>query len=184
MPPPPVVIEGEMEYEVEKILSKRKQYGRIEYLVCWKGYMAEEDTWERKENLGNAQKALRDYERGYEETARRIREDEDGTYSRSKLPGRYMAKLLYGWDNRKFEREYLEKLERSWKRWKEGKFFWRKNLKRGVNVMNYLDPIKDLYDIYSGEEEVPQIVEIVEKDLDLDSVLGDRPADLYLYLEL
>jgi len=54
--------------------------------------------------------------RGYEEMARRIRENEDGTYCRSELPGRYMAKLLYSWDNRRFEREYLEKLERSWKR--------------------------------------------------------------------
>jgi len=44
---------------------------------------------------------------------RRIREKEDGMYWRSKLPGRYTAKLLYGWDDGIFEREYLEKLERS-----------------------------------------------------------------------
>jgi len=31
--PPPVEIQGEMEYEVEKILSKRKRYGKVEYLV-------------------------------------------------------------------------------------------------------------------------------------------------------
>ena len=30
-----------------------------------------------------------------------------------------MAKLLYGWDDRRFEEEYLHKLEKSWKRWKE-----------------------------------------------------------------
>ena len=30
-----------------------------------------------------------------------------------------MAKLLYGWDNRKFEEEYLKKLEKNWKRWKK-----------------------------------------------------------------
>jgi len=33
MPPPPVEIKGEMEYGVEKILSKRKRYGKVEYLV-------------------------------------------------------------------------------------------------------------------------------------------------------
>jgi len=33
MPPPLVEIKGEMEYEVEKILSKRKRYGKVEYLV-------------------------------------------------------------------------------------------------------------------------------------------------------
>ena len=31
--PPPVIIEGEEEYKVEKILSKRKRYGKVEYLV-------------------------------------------------------------------------------------------------------------------------------------------------------
>ena len=31
--PPLVVIEGEMEYKVERILSKRKRYGKVEHLV-------------------------------------------------------------------------------------------------------------------------------------------------------
>ena len=35
------------------------------------------------------------------------------------LLGKYMAKLLYGWDNRKFEKEYLKKLEKNQKKWKE-----------------------------------------------------------------
>ena len=33
MLPPLVEIQGEMEYKVEKILSKRKRYGKVEYLV-------------------------------------------------------------------------------------------------------------------------------------------------------
>jgi len=35
------------------------------------------------------------------------------------LPGRYIAKLLYGWDNKEFEEKYLKKLEKNWKKWKE-----------------------------------------------------------------
>ena len=30
-----------------------------------------------------------------------------------------MAKLLYGWDDQKFEEEYLSKLEKNWKKWKK-----------------------------------------------------------------
>jgi len=48
--------------------------------------------------------------------------------------------------------------------------------------MNYLDPIEDLYNMYLEEEEVSQIVEIVDKDLDLDLKLGDRLADPNLKL--
>jgi len=32
---------------------------------------------------------------------------------------KYMAKLLYEWNDQKFEEEYLNKLERNWKKWKE-----------------------------------------------------------------
>jgi len=34
------------------------------------------------------------------------------------LPEKYTAKLLYGWDDQKFEEEYLNKLEKNWKKWK------------------------------------------------------------------
>jgi len=33
VPPPPVMIEGKEEYKVERILSKRKRYGKDKYLV-------------------------------------------------------------------------------------------------------------------------------------------------------
>ena len=39
-------------------------------------------------------------------------------FKRSELPEKYIAKLLFGWDNRKFEDEYLKKLEKNWQRWK------------------------------------------------------------------
>ena len=36
-----------------------------------------------------------------------------------KLSWKYMAKILFRWDNKKFKNEYLKKLEKSWERWKE-----------------------------------------------------------------
>jgi len=124
----PVIIEGEKEYEVEKIINKRRRYGKWEYLVRWKGYMAEEDSWERETNLKNAKEAVEEYKKEYGKVGRRIEEEE--------MPGRFTAKMLYRWDDRKFDREYLKKLEKNWRRWKGAKFFQRKNLKKRGNVIN------------------------------------------------
>ena len=42
-------------------------------------------------------------------------------YRKMELPGKYMAKLLYGWDDKEFEEEYLKKLEKNWRKQKEGR---------------------------------------------------------------
>ena len=39
-------------------------------------------------------------------------------FRRSELLEKYMVKILFGWDNKKFENEYLKKLERNWQRQK------------------------------------------------------------------
>jgi len=52
--PPPDLVDGEEEYEVDK-----KGKWRIEYHVQWKGY--EEPTWEPSENLSHAKELIRDY---------------------------------------------------------------------------------------------------------------------------
>jgi len=36
--------------------------GTEKYLVCWKGFMVEHNTWERKEDLGNAREAVEEFE--------------------------------------------------------------------------------------------------------------------------
>ena len=43
---------------------------------------------------------------------------EERDYRRGELLGKYTAKILYRWDNRKFEEEYLKKLEKNWRKWK------------------------------------------------------------------
>ena len=63
--PQSVVIKGEEEWEVEKIMNKRQIQGRDKYLVRWKGCMAEEDTWESRENLKNASDLVKEFEKEY-----------------------------------------------------------------------------------------------------------------------
>lgn len=59
--PPPDLIEGEEEYEVEAIVAHRKKWGRMTYLVKWKGYPTSENSWEPEPNLNNAKKVLNAY---------------------------------------------------------------------------------------------------------------------------
>jgi len=55
------------EYEVEKILNKRKFRRKDRYLVQWKGYTTKEDIWELRENLGNARDLVEKFKKEYEE---------------------------------------------------------------------------------------------------------------------
>ena len=54
-PPPPEVVEGVEEYEVEEILDSRIYRGALQYLVSWKGYDPSENSWEPSSNLENSQ---------------------------------------------------------------------------------------------------------------------------------
>ena len=116
-------VKGVKEWEVEKILNKRKIRGVDKYLVRWKGFTAESDTWEKKKDLKNAKELVDDFKerigaeiRHQEGVVEKKREKEE--YRRMELLGKYTAKLLYGWDDKKFEDEYLKKLEKNWRRWK------------------------------------------------------------------
>jgi len=81
----------------------------------------ESDTWEKEEDLKNAKKLVDDFEERIEAEIRRqekLDNAEERDFKRGEFPGKFTAKMLYGWDNGKFEEEYLRKLERNWRRWK------------------------------------------------------------------
>ena len=64
-PPVPIIVDGELEYEVEKIYDHRdvkvgKSFRR-DYLVRWKGYGVEHDEYIPKTNLGNARERISEY---------------------------------------------------------------------------------------------------------------------------
>jgi len=95
----PVEVEGVEEWEVEKVLNKKKIRGVEKYLVQWKEFMAEGDTWERKENLKNTEEALEEFEERMNAEIRgqeRIDMAEERDFRRKELPGKFMAKMLYG----------------------------------------------------------------------------------------
>ncbi|KAG7455524.1 hypothetical protein MATL_G00257740 [Megalops atlanticus] len=65
-------------YEVEKIVDKRKnKKGKMEYLVRWRGYGFEGDTWEPETHLSNCMEFIHDFNRLHSERQR------DGAFLRS-----------------------------------------------------------------------------------------------------
>ena len=94
----PIEIKGVEEWKIEKILNKRKIRGVEKYLVRWKGFTAEHNTWKRKEDLGNAREVLEEFEgRMNTEVRRQEKLDmaEEKNFRRGELPGKFMAKMLY-----------------------------------------------------------------------------------------
>ena len=71
--------------------------------------------------MKNVEEALEEFEGRMNVKVRRqekidIAEERD--FRREELPGKFTVKMLYGWDDGKFEEEYLKKLEKNWRRWK------------------------------------------------------------------
>lgn len=58
-------------YEVERIVDKRKnKKGKVEYLVRWRGYGSEGDTWEPESHLSTCMVYVHDFNRQYAEWQR------------------------------------------------------------------------------------------------------------------
>ncbi|XP_034411698.1 chromodomain Y-like protein isoform X1 [Cyclopterus lumpus] len=58
-------------YEVERIVDKRKnKKGKVEYLVRWRGYGSEGDTWEPESHLSTCMIYVHDFNRQYAEWQR------------------------------------------------------------------------------------------------------------------
>ncbi|KAF8676527.1 hypothetical protein AX14_004875 [Amanita brunnescens Koide BX004] len=84
--PPPNIINGEEEHEVEIIQKVRKKQGKREFLIKWKGLLQEEASWEPKEHMDNAKEAIKDF------------------YKRNPTATQYLRKLERNWQRWKSAR--------------------------------------------------------------------------------
>lgn len=73
LPPPPTLISDHLEYEVEKILDSHLSHRQgLQYLVKWKGYGREDNSWEPVKNLGNAKTAISLFHRSHPQAPHNI----------------------------------------------------------------------------------------------------------------
>jgi len=77
--------------------------------------MAESDTWEGIENLGNAKEAVKEFKKEYWQDIEDVQrqEQKEGTFKRGELPGRFMVRKLFGWSGKRYDKEYWVRLERN-----------------------------------------------------------------------
>ena len=55
-------------------------------------------------------------QRDIEEVKRQKREESREISARGKLPRRFMARKLFGWTDKRYDKEYWARLERNWRR--------------------------------------------------------------------
>jgi len=69
-PPPPVEVDGEIEYEIDAILDTkvdRRRKCKLLYKVCWSGYEGSEDetSWLTADELSRAKELVSDFHLHY-----------------------------------------------------------------------------------------------------------------------
>ena len=60
-PEPPIIVDNELDSEVDSILDSKRFNKTVKYLVSWKGYGPEENTWEPLSHLTNCSEKLNTY---------------------------------------------------------------------------------------------------------------------------
>lgn len=63
--PPLELVDGEKEFEVERIDQSKVDKGLLYYLVKWEGWPESDNTWQRPKDLGNAMESIRDFHKRF-----------------------------------------------------------------------------------------------------------------------
>jgi len=72
---------------------------------------------EGRENLKNTKEVIEEFEKEYRQDIEDVmrQKHEEGMFKREELPGRFTARKLFGWSDKRYDQEYWSRLERNWR---------------------------------------------------------------------
>ena len=138
------------------------------YLVQWKRFIAENDSQEKKKNLGHVKELVDEFEgrlgveirrqEGVEQRQRMKLNPRADEFKRMELSVKYTAKLLYRQNNKKFEEEYLRKLKRNWNRWKNNRKKCEEEYARKIDERKYMRNLEESLEQDEIDEKMSRMI--------------------------
>ncbi|PFH44754.1 hypothetical protein AMATHDRAFT_167209, partial [Amanita thiersii Skay4041] len=92
--------------------------GGLQYLVKWKGYPIKESTWEPATNMKNALEKVKTFHKQHLAAPRKVALQNFDFKHYHNLTKPQVPHKLFRWEDGKFKKDYLKKLERNWRVWK------------------------------------------------------------------
>ena len=83
----------EDEWEVEKLIDRRRKRNRLEYLVRWKGWSSEYDAWKTVGQLNNSRRLMKDYDQANLDQVEEVNRVQSYSKDVSIAPGRIVESL-------------------------------------------------------------------------------------------
>ncbi|KAJ7410973.1 chromodomain Y-like protein [Willisornis vidua] len=176
---------------VERIVDKRKnKKGKTEYLVRWKGYDSEDDTWEPEQHLVNCEEYIHEFNRRHNEkqkestltrtnrtspnnARKQISRSTNSSFAKTSSKSLVMSKEHESKNNQLFSATQKFRKNNS------PSLSGRKNMdlaKSGIKILVPKSPIKSRTAVDGFQNESPDKMDHIEQDQD-DSVAPEVAAE-------
>ncbi|NXH96725.1 CDYL protein, partial [Pachycephala philippinensis] len=177
--------------QVERIVDKRKnKKGKTEYLVRWKGYDSEDDTWEPEQHLVNCEEYIHEFNRRHNEkqkestltrtnrtspnnARKQISRSTNSSFSKTSSKSLVMSKEHESKNNQ------LLSTTQKFRKNNSPSLSGRKNMdlaKSGIKILVPKSPIKSRTTVDGFQNESPDKMDHIEQDQD-DSVAPEVAAE-------
>ncbi|KAF4790953.1 chromodomain Y-like protein [Turdus rufiventris] len=177
--------------QVERIVDKRKnKKGKTEYLVRWKGYDSEDDTWEPEQHLVNCEEYIHEFNRRHNEkqkestltrtnrtspnnARKQISRSTNSSFSKTSSKSLVMPK------EHESKNSQLFSATQKFRKNNSPSLSGRKNMdlaKSGIKILVPKSPIKSRTAVDGFQNESPDKMDHIEQDQD-DSVAPEVAAE-------